>query len=178
MDLINKLRKETKELHDSAESHRFNATLLSGRMEPETYKELLKRQYIIFNSIENNPSCPSFIKELKMSERVMNDLDESLESVILDDISVMYSRYLSNVRADVLLPHVYLNYLQLLYGGQMIKKVTPIDSKMFDIENTSEIIRGIRNLQQEYLSSVYELWLDEVNFSYQTWIAIYDELSR
>jgi hypothetical protein len=86
-------------------------------------------------------------------------------------ISLAYSHYLSTLTKEARLPHVYLNYLALAYGGQMMKTKVPGSGRMYDFENMHEAIGAIRAVQQDE-------WADEVNKGFEYIITILDELQK
>jgi heme oxygenase len=85
--------------------------------------------------------------------------------------TVYYTAYLKDLNDTDILPHVYLNYLAIAYGGQMMKKVVPGSGKMYDFDNMQELVGSIRTIQKDE-------WADEVNKGFQFLIAIFDELQR
>jgi hypothetical protein len=86
-------------------------------------------------------------------------------------ITMAYSHYLSTLTKEERLPHVYLNYLALAYGGQMMKTKVPGSGKMYDFENMQEAVGSIRAIQRDE-------WADEVNKGFQFIINIADELQN
>ena len=67
--------------------------------------------------------------------------------------------------------HIYLNYLALAYGGQMMKSKIAGSGRMYDFENMQECIGSIRAIQKDE-------WADEVNKGFYYIINILDELQR
>jgi heme oxygenase len=70
------------------------------------------------------------------------------------------------------LPHVYLNYLALMFGGQMIKSKVPGSGKMYEFAgDIQEIAGSIRAIQKDE-------WAEEANKALDFNIAILDELQK
>jgi heme oxygenase len=81
----------------------------------------------------------------------------------------LYVAYLQSLSYQDLLPHIYLNYLAVMFGGQIIKKVVPSTGNMYEFENMNEAASTIRVLQKDE-------WADEVNKGFDFNIAILEEL--
>ena len=74
-----------------------------------------------------------------------------------------------NLSVKQLYPHIYLNYMALMFGGQMMKSKVPGKGRMYDFDNVQESIATIRGIQKD-------VWADEVNKGFQYIINILDEL--
>jgi hypothetical protein len=71
-----------------------------------------------------------------------------------------------------MLPHIYLNYLAIMFGGQIIKNKIPGGGKMYEFDgDIREIAGSIRAIQKDE-------WADEVNIGFDYLINIYDELQN
>ena len=73
----------------------------------------------------------------------------------------------------LVMPHVYLNYLALLYGGSMMKKKIEGTTYMFEFDNAKECIQSIRDIQKDDM-----YWIRSVNWGYSMWIFIFDMLQQ
>jgi heme oxygenase len=166
------LREATAELHSKAEKMEFNQRMFRGELSADEYIKYLYQQLMIFEAIESKQlSHPSLARVDKVKEDLLelnsslNKMDGPLSS------TMMYSNYLSSLTQEERLPHVYLNYLALAYGGQMMKKNVPGSGKMYDFENMHEAVGAIRATQKDE-------WADEVNKGFQFIINIADELQN
>jgi hypothetical protein len=75
-----------------------------------------------------------------------------------------------NISDDELKAHIYLNYLAIMFGGQMMKSKVPGSGKMYEFEgDMMELISSIRSIQKDE-------WATEVNKGFQYIINILDEL--
>ena len=77
--------------------------------------------------------------------------------------------YLKKLDKEKLDSHIYLNYLALLYGGQMIKSKIPGRGLLYDFDDQKDCIASIRAIQKDE-------WVEEVNKGYGFIIQILDEL--
>jgi heme oxygenase len=167
------LREATAELHSKAEKMPFNQRMFKGELSDVEYINYLLQQMTIFHEFETRDLV---IKGLDRKEKVIEDIIELNNGFLLEEnkicpATIYYAAYLNQLDNDQILPHVYLNYLALAYGGQMMKKVTPGSGKMYDFNNMQELVGGIRAIQKDE-------WADEVNKGFQFLIAIFDELQN
>ena len=80
--------------------------------------------------------------------------------------------YSKKIAEEELLPHVYLNYLAIMFGGQMMKAKTPGSGRMYEFDGDMREIAGtIRAIQKDE-------WADEANKALDFNISILDELQR
>ena len=167
------LREATAELHSRAEKMPFNQRMFKGELSDVEYVNYLLQQMTIFNEFETRDLV---IKGLDRKQKVIEDILELNNGNLLEEnkicpATIYYAAYLKDLNDTNILPHVYLNYLALAYGGQMMKKVTPGSGKMYDFDNMQELVGGIRAIQKDE-------WADEVNKGFQFLIAIFDELQN
>jgi heme oxygenase len=163
------LREATAELHSKAEKMEFNQRMFRGELSKEEYGYYLYQQLAIFEGIESDElPHPSLARIGKIYEDI-NEL--GLDVIDILPTAFKYSEYLSSLSQEKLLPHIYLNYLALAYGGQMMKAKVPGSGKMYDFDNMHEAVSSIRALQKDE-------WADEVNKGFNFIINILDELQR
>lgn len=166
------LREATAELHSKAEKMEFNQRMFRGELSKEEYVKYLYQQLMIFEAIEAKQlPHPSLARVDKVKED-LSELNSSLDKMNGPlSSTMMYSNYLSSLTQEERLPHVYLNYLALAYGGQMMKTKVPGSGKMYDFENMHVSVGTIRAIQKDE-------WADEVNKGFQFIINIADELQN
>jgi hypothetical protein len=81
-----------------------------------------------------------------------------------------YVVYLGDLNQSSLNAHIYLNYLAIMFGGQMMKSKVPGSGKMYEFDgDMRELIGSIRAIQNDEMA-------DEVNRGFQYIINILDEL--
>lgn len=159
------------EKHKIAERKNFNLRMLNGELSEKEYVKYLIQQLAIFSEIERF-DLPSPV--LARKEKISLDISELHRSVgeqpDLLESTKSYVSYLSGLNQVELLPHVYLNYLALVFGGQMMKSKVPGSGKMFDFEDKmTEAVTSIRSIQKDE-------WADESNKGLDYLINIFDEL--
>ena len=166
------LKEATAELHSKAEKMEFNQRMFRGELSTDEYVKYLYQQLMVFEAIEAKQlPHPSLARVDKVKEDLI-ELNSSLDKMNGPlSSAMMYSNYLSSLTQEERLPHVYLNYLALAYGGQMMKKNIPGSGRMYDFENMHEAVGAIRATQKDE-------WADEVNKGFQFIINIADELQN
>jgi heme oxygenase len=165
------LREATAELHSKAEKMEFNQRMFRGELSTDEYVKYLYQQLSIFDVIESEElPHPSLARVDKVKEDIL-ELKSTFDIMNILPITMAYSHYLSTLTKEERLPHVYLHYLALAYGGQMMKDQTPGSGKMYDFENMQEAIGAIRAIQQDE-------WADEVNKGFEYIITILNELQN
>jgi heme oxygenase len=167
------LREATGEKHKIAENMVFNQRMVKGELSKDEYILHLTQQLAIFDAIERF-SLPHFA--LNRVAPILLDLKELLgeDTIEIKPLHATdeYKKYLNTLTQEQLLPHVYLNYLAVVYGGQMIKKSIPGSGKLYEFEgDVREITGTIRAVQKDE-------WADEVNIGFDYLINIYDELQK
>jgi heme oxygenase len=165
------LKELTSEKHKFAEQHPFNVRLMRGEISVQEYVSYLHQQREIFKKLEEN-NLPH--KEMNRLYPITTDIIELTPKRVLFVIlnsTKNYISYLDTLSAEERLPHVYLNYMALLFGGQMFRKVLPGNGLLYQFDNPQEIIQSIRNIQDDS-------WVDEVNLGFDYIIGIFDELQH
>ena len=165
------LREATAELHSKAEKMEFNQRMFHGELSTEEYVKYLYQQLSIFDSIESNELPHSSLARVDKVKEDILELTSQLDIMNILPITLAYSHYISTLTQEERLPHVYLNYLALAYGGQMMKTKVPGSGKMYDFENMHVAVGSIRALQKDD-------WEDEVNKGFEYIINIANELQN
>lgn len=168
------LKEETNELHKKAEQHPFNQRLMNGELSKEEYGRYLKNMEGIFSVLETQiePLHPSMVRADKVRDDIQN---LELMSMPMPTMTALtYTTYLKTLPEEEFLAHVYLHYLAIVFGGQMIKKNVPGDGTMYEFENQQEIVKLIREKQGQY----EETWIPQVKKGYQYMIQMFDELEN
>ncbi len=173
--MLQPLKEAIAEKHSLAEKMPFNQRMFKGELSNEEYILYLSQQLAIFDAIEKD-ALPHL--SLTRSHRIFEDIGELMgltENEALDinplESTNEYRTYLNSLSKEEKLPHVYLNYLALMFGGQMMKAKTPGSGKMYEFENMMEAAAAIRAIQKDE-------WADEANKALDYNINILDELQR
>ena len=163
------LKEATHDKHKEAERMLFNVKMFKGELTNEQYARYLLSQLEIFSSIEENFQMPH--DGLKRKYAVIEDL-KSLDFhqlEIVDNASLNYGAYLRGLTQEQVNAHIYLNYLAIMFGGQMMKANTPGAGNMYEFENMMECAGAIRAIQKDE-------WADEVNKGFDFMIEIFKNL--
>lgn len=162
--------------HRQAEQMEFNQRMVRGELTRLEYSQYLFQLYNIFSTIERFP-LPH--PDLNRSTKTLLDIYE-LNSAVSNGYThpwrmcqstLDYLVYLHTLTQEQLLPHVYLNYLALMFGGQLMKEKTPGSGRIYQFDNTKEVIMSIRSIQRNE-------WADEANKGLDYHIGMYDELQK
>ena len=165
------LREATAELHSKAEKMEFNQRMFRGELSTEEYVKYLYQQLSIFDGIESNELPHASLARVDKVKEDILELTSQLDIMNILPITLAYSHYISTLTQEERLPHVYLNYLALAYGGQIMKTKVPGSGKMYDFDNMQEAVGAIRATQKDE-------WADEVNKGFEYIIIILDELQK
>lgn len=162
------LKEATAQKHKQAERMPFNVRMFKGELTPEAYAGYLVSQKTIFHVLESAFHLPH--QGFKRVEAINKDLKELNVPITAPDAATQaYANYLKNLTQDQAEPHMYLNYLALLFGGQMMKTKIPGSGAMYAFENIPDLIASVRRIQKDE-------WADEVNKGFDYMIDIFDEL--
>ena len=165
------LKEATHDKHKEAERMPFNVKMFKGELTKEQYAKYLLSQLEIFSVIEENFQMPH--EGLKRKYAVIEDL-KSLDFhqlEIVDNATLKYASYLKGLTQEEVNAHIYLNYLAIMFGGQMMKKQTPGAGNMYEFEDMNESAATIRAIQKDE-------WADEVNKGFDFMIEIFKELEK
>ena len=164
------LKEATSEKHKLAERKPFNVRMFKGLLSKDEYAFYLNQQLQIFRILDSK-GLPH--TSLKRTEGVQADLDELKSEGHSTDFvlssTAAYVNYLGSLTNEQALPHIYLNYMAIMFGGQMIKQSVPSKGRMYDFDHMQEAIQSIRNVQKDE-------WANEVNKGFDFNILIFDEL--
>ena len=165
------LKEATHNKHKEVERMQFNVKMFKGELTNEQYAQYLTSQLAIFSIIEDNFQMPH--DGLKRKYAVSKDIT-SLNigrTIKTDEATLRYVNYLKDLDQESVNAHIYLNYLAIMFGGQMMKKVTPGDGNMYEFEDMNESAAHIRAIQKDE-------WADEVNRGFDFMIEIMRELEN
>lgn len=156
--------------HKQAERMPFNMRMINSQLSVNEYLLYLIQQLHIFRTIEKI-GLP--FSKLARTANIESDIAElntkGFHNNKILSATSSYVEYLNSLNYQQVLPHIYLNYLALMFGGQMMKKAVPSGGKMYDFEDMKTAMQSIRTLQQND-------WADEVNKGYDFIISIFSEL--
>jgi heme oxygenase len=166
------LREATAELHSKAEKMEFNQRMFRGELSNGEYLHYLIQQASIFQAIEEHPDS-DISPELARLTNAYDDIMELIADTSGEFHQIQsannYATYLNGLDKKKLYPHIYLNYMALMFGGQMMKTKIPGKGRIYDFVNVTELITMIRSIQKDE-------WAEEVNIGFTYIIDILDEL--
>jgi len=164
------LKEATYIKHKQAERMPFNARMFKGLITKNEYLLYLNQQLPVFLTIERF-ELPH--DSLRRAEKVQEDIEElNIQGYSSNQIltsTMTYVDYLGSLSYEQILPHIYLNYLAIMFGGQTIKIAVPSKGRMYVFENMEESVQSIRNVQKD-------IWAEEVNKGFDFNISILNEL--
>ena len=170
------LKEAIAEKHSLAEKMTFNQRMFNGELSKEEYIAYLLQQLGIFDAIETKHELPH--SSMNRIQPVLADIRELMNlsegegiQVQLLDSTKQYHTYLKSLSDEEVLAHIYLNYMAIMFGGQMMKKNVPGSGKMYEFEDMKEVIGSIRAIQKDE-------WADEANKALDYNINILDELQN
>jgi heme oxygenase len=173
------LKEATAEKHRKAERMPFNVLMINGKLTRPQYEWYLQAQYEIFSAIEDNFELPH--PALARKEAIKVDMESLGLSMMAGKIpqsvvfptstkATEYAEYLKGLTQEEVDAHIYLHYLALMFGGQMIKKKVPGNGAMYEFgDDMMAAAAAIREIQQDD-------WADEVNKGFDYMIDIFKEL--
>ncbi len=164
------LKQATSEKHKIAEQMPFNVKMSTGKLSKFEYLNYLVQQLELFKTIESK-GIPH--PDLSRVNALIFDIQElAIQQISIPPIlksTQKYSNYLNSLNYQTILPHIYLNYLAVMFGGQMIKSKVPSSGKFYKFNSPTEAMQSIREVQSD-------LWADEVNLGFDFTIEIFKEL--
>lgn len=169
------LKDAISEKHSQAEKMPFNQRMFRGELTKEEYVLYLAQQFTIFGTIEGKHTLPH--PALGRAPKVLTDIRELLEAdgdVEINPLesTLQYVNYLNELSSEDILAHIYLNYMALMFGGQMMKKNIHGSGKMYEFDgDMRELIGSIRAIQKDE-------WADEANKALDFNMSILEELEN
>lgn len=170
------LRDLIKEKHDEAENHLFVKYLFSGKLKDRQYATYLFNQYFIYSALEDvaeEQGLLEGIKHIKRADKILADVKELKEqSLHVCPTTLTYIDYItSNQRTKQdIMAHIYVRHFGDMFGGSMIKKVTPGSGTMYEFEDRSNLIQEVRSRLDDDMA-------DEAKRVFGFAINLFDELA-
>lgn len=166
------LKEATAAKHKEAERMPFNVRMFRGELSHNDYLLYLYQQLEIFRNIERHELPHPDLSRVSATEKDIAELEEQgFSANTLLPATLAYCQHLSRLNQEALLPHVYLNYLALMFGGQMIKRSIPSSGAMYNFVNMDDCLQAVRRVQKDE-------WADEVNLAFEYLISIFRELDK
>ena len=171
------LRSLCQEQHTLAEHTIVAQGLIDGTINPQTYKNLCYQLYFITDAIESRGITQfefSQQRDLYRKDKFVQDLAECPSGpVVLCNSTKTYLEYLQSLSALLLKGHIYVHYMGLLYGGQLIAKKLNLPTNHLKFENVKSTVDYVR---QNILNDLSSEDGAEAVTAFKNIIAIYEEL--
>ena len=156
------------EKHRQAEQMPFNQRMFRGELSIYEYSTYLQQLEAIFAELEKNPLPHPSLNRTAAIQQDIQELGYN-RTIPLLEASKHYTRYLATLSADEQLPHVYLHYMALLFGGQIMKNKIHGNGTLYQFDDAPAAIQAIRTIQQDS-------WANEANRGLDYFTDILDEL--
>ena len=163
--MSNTIRDRTKDLHDEVENLPFTRAMIEGKHKPHERSAWLMSQFQAFKVLDDH--VPLVLKRALILKNDIVKLPLSVPAVA----SNSYARYLTNVQNPN--PHIYLNYMGLLFGGQILKKFYPTSSSVYEFDQSINELRDM--IRSNYVQDTDE-YIEEVKTGFRYQIKIASEL--
>jgi heme oxygenase (biliverdin-producing, ferredoxin) len=169
MEIDMSLKEATADLHKEAESLPLIRSIFSGKVDKQIYADYLYQLHLIYVAIEeiaDEQGVTAGIEEIKRSSRVREDIVELLgpteKNHFFRKPTLEYFDYLRSIRydPDKILAHMYVRHMGDMFGGQMLKKVTPGKGRMYDFF-------GLEDLKKNFRERLKDDMADEARIAFQ-----------
>jgi heme oxygenase len=143
------LKELTKEKHDQAENTRFMRAVFKGTMPRHVWANFTYNKILFYGAIETKSHALGLMHDLNGLDRTYR-LYEDFRSMAVDDARILptvqeYCRYIFDLEADKVMSHLYVWHMGDLHGGQMIKRLIPVQHRSLEFDNTAQLIAKIRS---------------------------------
>lgn len=142
------LKDLTHDLHVKAEAHPFTQDLLSGNIQPLPYATLLANQLVMYTELERlcvERGLLIGLEGILRKDRILQDIIELNQPVRILPSTAKFVEHLQTCSDSQLLAHIYVKHMGDLYGGQILKSRVPGTGHMYEFDNRSELIAGLRS---------------------------------
>jgi heme oxygenase len=150
---MNNLKELTKEAHRSAERTSFMNRMLKKQITPEQYYVYLKNQLLMYTNLELYASAVGVFDDmanLARSKSLLDDIlemeaDKNFNAPPLLSSSYEYVKYIQTIKDDKdrLFAHVYVRHMGDLSGGQIIKKLVPGPTNLYEFGDNVEELKNL-----------------------------------
>lgn len=162
------LKEATADLHSKAEKTQFSQLIFSGTIPEQEYAYYLFNMYHIHNALETKYPLPH--PSLNRCNAIEKDLGVLIKLKLdLTDSTKKYIDHINSLTEDQWKAHIYVNYLAIVYGGQMIKSKVPGSGEYYNIDNMQECVGAIRAFLTDDLA-------DEANKGFQFNIDVLEDM--
>jgi len=131
--LTDRMKERTTDVHKTAETTPFMQNLLQGEINKKSYCQYLTDLSVVFGELEAKLGSPDKLLEslniplLFRKDLIANDLEVLDEGVL--EVGTAAQQYVEHIRRigsdkpHLLIAHSYVQYLAIMFGGQMMKRM-------------------------------------------------------
>ena len=169
MVYVSTIKEATQDLHTALEEVPFNIKMFKGEQTPSERQRYLQMWQEVFTSLD--PLVPESLKRVGKIKEDLSHFEGELE---LPEIVDEYIEAIATTEYPS--AHIYLNYMGFLYGGQIMKKLYPESSSLYefnDIKSAREEVRA-----EHVPKDLNEDFVHEVRCAFQYHIDIAKELGE
>jgi len=178
MNLQDRLKQETKVLHDLAESHPFNEQLINGKLKDLNYFVYLHNMFPIFSYLERRMDLSG---ELVRSPLMHCDIMKyAKEGSVIEGKDLVYFDWISEIgkMPNKMLPAIlYVEWLKDAYGGQMISKNVKHNSHLC-FNRARDVIDSVRAYIDKVDVEDHDEFVNQVNRVYENHTKILDKIIK
>lgn len=178
MSFQEKLKNETKALHDASENHPFHVQLVQGVLPDLNYFVYLHNLFPVFSYIERRMDLKG---ELIRSPLMHTDIMRySKDGCVLTGEDLHYFDWIEEIgqKDDKWLSAIlYVEWLKDAYGGQILSKHVKYNSllKFFNMKN---VVNEVRSYLDKISSEDEDQFIVEVNAVYKNHNKILDKIMK
>jgi heme oxygenase len=173
-----KLKTETKELHDKSENHQFYKELLSNKLAAQRYFVYLHNIFPVVSYVERRLGLTG---EMVRSPLLHNDIMQySKSGCTLTGKDLFYFDWIDEIskKDDIyLLALLYVEWLKDVFGGQVIAKNLKFKST-YNFNNPKSVIDFVMNQIHSLPEDQADKLIQEVNRIYENHIKLIDEIIK
>lgn len=144
------LKELTLDKHRAAEQTAFMQALIKKQLPIQVWKNFIYQKWLIYKLIEGLGGahcglnqCPDLYRTFLLYVD-MQELPSELPNKISSSTQQYYDYLLKLNNPEKIWAHIYVWHMGDLYGGQMIKNLTPGRNLSLDFQNKEEVIAFIR----------------------------------
>lgn len=178
MNFQERLKTETKQLHDESENHQFHVDLMNGKLSDLKYFVYLHNIFPIFSYLERRMDLKG---EMVRSPLIHTDIMRySKDGNVIEGKDLNYFDWIVEIgkAPDSMLPAIlYVEWLKDAYGGQMISKYIKYNAHLA-FNKARSVIDGVRSYLTEVKEEDQDQFIAEVNNVYKNHNKILDKIMK
>ena len=168
--MSNILRDSVKDLHDKLEATPFAIRMFEGKLTPEERKSYYASQKPIFEYLDQHV-CSTYLERAPIFQHDMDAIPLEVNTPIATHT---YVSHLKN-RAKSLDSHHYVNYMGLLFGGQIMKKMYP-QTTIYEFPRP--VVQCRELIRNQHCHTINSEFIEEARQGFQFQINIFTELGN